>query len=99
MSMVGPRPLTREDIERLGWTGKAHAWHWEVSPGITGLAQVFGGKASRQSLRLDALYVKRRSAWLDMQLIAVSFVMNIAGKRRTRRWMRRTRVWLARRRR
>jgi lipopolysaccharide/colanic/teichoic acid biosynthesis glycosyltransferase len=99
MNMVGPRPLTREDIERLGWTGSRYAWRWDVNPGITGLAQVFGGNASRQSRRLDALYVKRRSKWLDSQLIAISFVMNIAGKRRTRRWLRRVRSLLSRQRR
>jgi lipopolysaccharide/colanic/teichoic acid biosynthesis glycosyltransferase len=92
MSMVGPRPLTRADIDRLGWTRAEHDARWDVNPGITGLAQLFGGAAARGTLRLDKLYAKRRSAWLDTQLIAASFVVNIAGKRRTKGWLRRLRA-------
>jgi lipopolysaccharide/colanic/teichoic acid biosynthesis glycosyltransferase len=92
MSMVGPRPLTRVDIERLGWTGPEHDARWDRRPGITGLAQLFGGKARKSSLRLDFLYGKRRSAWLDTQIIAASFVVNLAGKRRTRRWLQKLRA-------
>jgi lipopolysaccharide/colanic/teichoic acid biosynthesis glycosyltransferase len=90
MSMVGPRPLTREDVERLGWTGLDA--RWEVKPGITGLAQLFGGTAKKSSLRLDNIYRKRRSAWLDTQIIAASFIVNIAGKQRTKRWLRELRA-------
>jgi lipopolysaccharide/colanic/teichoic acid biosynthesis glycosyltransferase len=99
MSMVGPRPLTADDVVRLGWAGPEHARRWEVNPGITGLAQVFGGRTSRHSGRLDALYVKRRSASLDTQLIAISVVVNMAGKWRTRRWIRQIRSLLSQKRR
>jgi lipopolysaccharide/colanic/teichoic acid biosynthesis glycosyltransferase len=99
MSMVGPRPLTRADIERLGWTKLEHDARWDQKPGITGLAQLFGGQAGKSSLRLDLLYGKRRSAWLDTQLIAASFVVNLAGKRRTRRWLRKLRAAAKKRRR
>lgn len=88
MSMVGPRPLTKRDVDRLGWTQKEHDARWDVNPGITGLAQLFGGRAARASLRFDKLYAAKRSAWLDTQLIAASFVVNVAGKRRTRGWLR-----------
>lgn len=92
MSMVGPRPLTQDDIERLGWNGKEHDTRWDVNPGITGLAQLFGPTTARGTLRLDKLYAAKRSAWLDTQIIAASFVVNIAGKRRTRGWLRRLRT-------
>jgi undecaprenyl phosphate N,N'-diacetylbacillosamine 1-phosphate transferase len=92
MSMVGPRPLTQADIERLGWTRKEHDARWDVNPGITGLAQLFNPKAARGTLRFDKLYAANRSAWLDTQLIAASFVVNLAGKRRTRGWIRRLRA-------
>jgi lipopolysaccharide/colanic/teichoic acid biosynthesis glycosyltransferase len=88
MSMVGPRPLTKRDVDRLGWTQKEHDARWDVNPGITGLAQLFGGRATRASLRFDKLYAAKRSAWLDTQLIAASFVVNVAGKRRTKGWLR-----------
>jgi undecaprenyl phosphate N,N'-diacetylbacillosamine 1-phosphate transferase len=99
MSMVGPRPLTRADVERLGWAGPEHDARWDMKPGITGLAQLFGGTARKTSLRLDFIYRKRRSAWLDTQLIAASFVVNLAGKRRTKRWLRRLRAAVKKKRR
>ena len=40
MSIVGPRPLTVSDIERLGWTEGEVLRRWNVKPGITGLAQI-----------------------------------------------------------
>lgn len=84
MSIVGPRPLTQADIDRLGWAGPEHDARFAVRPGITGLAQVVGGTTARHTLALDALYARRASAVLDMSLIAVSFAMNVLGKKRVR---------------
>ena len=86
MSFVGPRPLTSEDVDRLGWNGRRHAFRWRVRPGITGLAQVRAGAGARASLAWDWLYVRRRGTWLDTTLLATTFVMNFAGKA----WVKRT---------
>ena len=40
MSVVGPRPLTQQDVERLGWHEPPHDWRFSVNPGITGLSQL-----------------------------------------------------------
>lgn len=87
MSVVGPRPLTEADLVRLGWT--EHRARFEVRPGITGLAQVFGGRSARHSRALDALYARRTSVRLDVWLVAVSFAMNVFGKDRVRQRLRR----------
>lgn len=84
MSIVGPRPLTSQDLARLGWIGPEHNGRFVVRPGITGLAQVVGGRSARHSRALDALYARRASLGLDLWLIAVSFGMNLAGKERVR---------------
>lgn len=89
MSIVGPRPLTPDDVERLGWSGPEHDARFAVRPGITGLAQVLGGRSARHTHALDALYARRAGAALDLSLIAVSFAMNLAGKRRVRAALRR----------
>ncbi|MEZ4337552.1 MAG: sugar transferase [Sandaracinaceae bacterium] len=89
MSIVGPRPLTAADVERLGWSGPEHDARFAVPPGITGLAQVYGGVSARHSRALDALYARRASVGLDLRLIGVSFAMNVVGKARVRRWLRR----------
>jgi lipopolysaccharide/colanic/teichoic acid biosynthesis glycosyltransferase len=88
MSMVGPRPLTAEDVARLGWDGPAHAARWEHNPGITGLAQLWGDRGARHARRLEALWARRRRRRVDVQIIALSFVVNLVGKRRARRWLR-----------
>jgi len=84
MSAVGPRPLTEADTARLGWSAPCYDDRWRVPPGLTGLAQIIGSRASRASLFLDLRYIARQSVWLDVRLIAVSFAINALGKRRVR---------------
>jgi undecaprenyl phosphate N,N'-diacetylbacillosamine 1-phosphate transferase len=92
MSLVGPRPLTGEDLRRLGWTDARTDWRFAVRPGITGLSQLFGGHCARASLRLDRLYLRKQSLSLDLQLIGLSFAANVFGKRTVRRWVRAART-------
>jgi lipopolysaccharide/colanic/teichoic acid biosynthesis glycosyltransferase len=88
MSIVGPRPLTAEDIARLNWSSAYHDWRFAMKPGITGIAQLAGGRSARHSARLDRIYLRRQSAPLDLCIIALSFVINIVGKRVVREWIR-----------
>ena len=85
ISAVGPRPLTDEDVRRLGWSDPACDFRWRVPPGLTGLAQVAGTRSARQALRLDRRYIARQSWQLDVRLIAWSFAINLLGKHRVRR--------------
>jgi lipopolysaccharide/colanic/teichoic acid biosynthesis glycosyltransferase len=85
MSAVGPRPLTEDDVLRLGWTTPACDFRWSVPPGLTGLVQVVGARSARHALRVDRCYVTRRNLRLDVRLIAWSFAINILGKKRVRR--------------
>lgn len=84
MSAVGPRPLVEADVRRLGWTTSCCDFRWSVPPGLTGLAQVVGPRASRASLFLDRTYIARQNLWLDVRLIALSFAVNALGKQRAR---------------
>jgi lipopolysaccharide/colanic/teichoic acid biosynthesis glycosyltransferase len=87
MSVVGPRPLTQLDVERLGWHQSAEDWRFAMNPGITGLSQLLAGPASRSTRRLDRLYLQKQSLLLDLRLIALSFAVNLAGKHNVRRWL------------
>jgi lipopolysaccharide/colanic/teichoic acid biosynthesis glycosyltransferase len=87
MSMVGPRPLTPQDVERLGWTDPSFDWRFNARPGITG-SQLLAGRGVRSSRRLDRLYLKRQSLPLDVRLITFSVAANLLGKRRIGRWLR-----------
>ncbi|MGW9156993.1 sugar transferase [Microbacterium sp. NPDC055665] len=68
MSIVGPRPLLVEYLER--YTPEQARRH-EVRPGITGLAQVTGRNAIswESKFRQDVRYVDRRSAGLDLRIV------------------------------
>ena len=87
MSVVGPRPLTQQDVERLGWHEPRHDWRFSMNPGITGLSQLMAAQASRSTRRLDRLYLERQSLLLDLRLIALTFAVNLVGKRNVRRWL------------
>ena len=88
MSMVGPRPLTAADVQRLGWDGTQFDWRFGTKPGITGLSQLLAGRGVAASRRLDRIYLRRQHPLLDLQLLALSFAVNVIGKRRLRRFMR-----------
>ena len=87
MSAVGPRPLTSDDVRRLGWEHRRFDFRWRVRPGLTGLAQVIGATSSRRSASLDRRYVARQSLSLDVRLVAVSFAVNACGKSRVRGYL------------
>lgn len=69
MSLVGPRPLLVEYLERYS---PDQARRHEVRPGITGLAQVSGRNAMswEQKLALDVRYVDTRSLGLNVRILA-----------------------------
>jgi len=88
LSIVGPRPLTNYDIERLKW--RNHKFRWEMKPGLTGLAQIRAGTSAMHSLSADQEYFQTASLRRDCMIIGVSFLMNVFGKQRVRsagRWL------------
>jgi lipopolysaccharide/colanic/teichoic acid biosynthesis glycosyltransferase len=91
MSAVGPRPLTGSDVRSLGWTGVEFDFRWERKPGLTGLAQIVGAPTMRDALELDRTYTA--AGWnplIDCELIALSFAVNVFGKTRVQRALRRS---------
>jgi lipopolysaccharide/colanic/teichoic acid biosynthesis glycosyltransferase len=85
ISAVGPRPLTEDDVVRLGWHTAASDFRWTVPPGLTGLAQVMGTRTPRHTLRLDRRYIESQTMWLDIWVIGWSFAINLLGKARVHR--------------
>jgi len=88
MSFVGPRALRPGEIETVGSgqvtrledvPGFAH--RIRVRPGLTGLAQIYAPRdvPRRQKFRYDRVYVDRRSWWLDLRLIMLSFWISVLG--------------------
>jgi lipopolysaccharide/colanic/teichoic acid biosynthesis glycosyltransferase len=85
MSIVGPRALTAFDIERLGWNDDYHSTRWNLKPGITGFAQIYGGQHRKTSWFWDKYYINHNNIPIDFSIVGVSFLMNIFGKTRIRR--------------
>jgi lipopolysaccharide/colanic/teichoic acid biosynthesis glycosyltransferase len=67
MSIVGPRPTLRYQVER--YTDRQRG-RLLVNPGLTGLAQIRGRNELSWSERIDhdLEYVARQSAWLDLRI-------------------------------
>jgi lipopolysaccharide/colanic/teichoic acid biosynthesis glycosyltransferase len=71
MSLVGPRPLVPAEAELVGLENV----RFEVKPGITGLAQVYGRDTITldERTRLDEEYVRTRSTRLDTRIMVRTF--------------------------
>jgi lipopolysaccharide/colanic/teichoic acid biosynthesis glycosyltransferase len=73
MSLVGPRPLRMEYLDR--YTPEQARRH-EVKPGITGWAQVNGRNALpwEEKFKLDVWYVDNWTIWLDLKILWLTLV-------------------------
>jgi lipopolysaccharide/colanic/teichoic acid biosynthesis glycosyltransferase len=68
MSLVGPRPLIRDEDEHVGNWARNRV---NLKPGMTGLWQVLGGPAIsfEEMVELDYLYVTSWSLRTDLRLL------------------------------
>ena len=78
MSVVGPRPTLRYQVERYDEHQRGRL---AVRPGLTGLAQVSGRNALTwaERIELDLDYIERQSAGLDVRLIARTLRVLVSG--------------------
>lgn len=79
MSLVGPRPLLMQYLERYS---PEQARRHEVPPGLTGWTQVNGRNALRweEKFALDVWYVDNRSLLLDIKILFMT-VGQVLGRR------------------
>jgi lipopolysaccharide/colanic/teichoic acid biosynthesis glycosyltransferase len=84
MSFVGPRPLLPVDQP-----GVAHA-RLLARPGLTGWAQVNGGRdiSVEDKTALDVWYLRNASFWLDVRILLKTMVMVVTGESRNDRAIR-----------
>ncbi len=73
MSLVGPRPLLTEYLERYN---PEQMRRHDVYPGLTGWAQINGRNALtwQDKFRLDVWYVDHWSFWLDLKILTMTFM-------------------------
>ena len=77
MSLVGPRPLLPVDQPQ------GQMPRLLVRPGLTGWAQVNGGReiSNEDKAALDLWYIKNASLWLDIKILLRTLAIVIAGDR------------------
>jgi sugar transferase EpsL len=73
MSLVGPRPLLMQYLDR--YTPEQARRH-KVKPGITGWAQVNGRNALswEEKFELDVWYVEHQRFWLDLKILWMTII-------------------------
>jgi lipopolysaccharide/colanic/teichoic acid biosynthesis glycosyltransferase len=71
ISLVGPRPLMVEYLERYS---SEQARRHEVKPGITGWVQINGRNSLswEEKFNLDVWYVDHWSLWLDLKILLIT---------------------------
>jgi lipopolysaccharide/colanic/teichoic acid biosynthesis glycosyltransferase len=78
MSLVGPRPLLMEYLDRYD---AEQARRNDVRPGLTGWAQVNGRNAIswEEKFKHDVWYVDNLSLWLDLKILLMTVWQVLAG--------------------
>ncbi|MFH2058533.1 MAG: sugar transferase [Pseudomonadota bacterium] len=73
MSLVGPRPLLMQYLERYS---HEQARRHDVKPGITGWAQINGRNAVtwEEKFKMDVWYVDNHTLWLDVKILFQTIV-------------------------
>ena len=68
MSLVGPRPVVPEEIERYGRHAQAC---FRARPGLTGMWRLSGHNRDSYRARIarDVYYVRHWSLWLDLAVL------------------------------
>lgn len=79
MSLVGPRPVIEEEIQRYG---DKYTLYTKVTPGLTGLWQVSGRNnlSYDERVNLDAYYVRNWSVWLDLYILMRTLWVVLSGE-------------------
>jgi Undecaprenyl-phosphate galactose phosphotransferase WbaP len=80
MSLVGPRPIVSEELDRYG---EYTDLYLQIRPGMTGLWQVSGRNDTgyEERVALDAWYVQNWSLWYDVAILfkTIDVVINRRG--------------------
>jgi exopolysaccharide biosynthesis polyprenyl glycosylphosphotransferase len=77
MSLVGPRPERPYHVEQLSHSIPHYLPRHLVKPGMTGWAQIHGLRGDSDlaaRIQHDIYYIENWSPWLDVQILALTFV-------------------------
>lgn len=79
MSFVGPRPVTRPELDRYG---ELASFILSVKPGLSGMWQISGRSDTgyEERITLDSYYIQNWSIWLDIWIIIKTVWVVFKGK-------------------
>ena len=79
MSFVGPRPVTKEELEKYG---KYKDYVLSVLPGLSGMWQTSGRSDTSYEDRImyDTYYIQNWSIWLDLWILIKTVWVVLKGK-------------------
>lgn len=79
MSFIGPRPVTRDEIEQ--YYGSVE-YILSVTPGLSGMWQISGRSDTgyEERINLDTYYIQNWSVWLDIWIIIKTVWVVLNGK-------------------
>lgn len=79
MSVVGPRPVVEDELERYGIYAKKFL---SVTPGLTGNWQANGRSITtyEERVQLDMEYIDNASFWFDIKIILKTVLSVIKGQ-------------------
>jgi len=79
MSLIGPRPIIMDEVEKYGDNYELLA---SVKPGLSGLWQISGRSETdyQDRVAMDIYYIQSWSLWLDLYILLKTFAAVIKGK-------------------
>lgn len=79
MSIVGPRPIVKNEIQKYG---DSYRFYTAVRPGLTGLWQVEGRTETtyQERVDMDVRYVQTRSFWNDVWIVLKTIPAVLASR-------------------
>lgn len=79
MSLVGPRPTVREDVDRMS---DEQLRRFSVRPGLTGLAQISGNTSISwaERIRFDLNYIDNWSITQDIVILVKTALLVVSGR-------------------
>lgn len=86
MAFVGPRPERKFYIEQIMERDRRYAYLYQIRPGVTSYATLYNGYTDTMEkmlrrLEYDLYYLSHRSLWLDVKILALTFLRIVGGKK------------------
>lgn len=86
MAFIGPRPERQFYIDQIMERDPRYRYLYQVRPGVTSYATLYNGYTDTMEkmlrrLELDLYYLEHRSFWLDIKILANTFLHIAFGKK------------------